>query len=57
MSENSLDKTDYLIQKHDFTEVEEKRLDAAIRTFAIFENYGLGKKDFEKYFIKNRFRS
>ena len=52
VSETSLEETDYLIQKHNFSEAEEKRLDAAIKTFATFEDFGLGKTDIERHAIK-----
>ena len=51
-AETSLEKPDHLLQMHDFSEEESKKLNDVIAQFKTFEKYGLGKTDIEKHSIQ-----
>ena len=52
VAETSLEKPEYLLEMHDFTEEEDKKLKSVIAQFQSFENYGLGKTSVDKHSIQ-----
>ena len=52
VAETSLEKPDHLLQMHDFSEEETKKLNEVIAKFRTFEKFGLGKTDIEQHSIQ-----
>ena len=52
VAETSLEKNEHILEKHNFTDDQKKRLDEVIAQFKSCEKFGLGKTDVERHNIQ-----